>query len=144
MSGLDLAAQALSHAAAAGDEADVFVHAERSGLARFAGSEQHQPTLVEDEVVTVRVVRGDRVGVAVSNRTSDSALRDLAARAADAAERAHPDPDFPGLPEPASTPSVDGYDEATAALGPDEQARRAAAAIGAAAGFDAYGSSTAR
>jgi PmbA protein len=139
VSALEVAAQALRHAAAAADEAEAFVHAERSGLARFAGSEQHQPTLVEDTVVTVRAVRGNRVGVAVTNRTGDDGLRELAARAADAAGRAREDPDFPGLPAPAAPPEVGGYDEETAALGSDEQARLAAAAIGGTGDIEAFG-----
>ena len=140
MSGaLETARRALAHARARADEAEVSVHAERSGLARFAGSTQHQPTLVEDSVVTVRLARDGRVGIAVTNRTSEDGLRDAVARAADAAGRVRPDPDFPGLPEPADPPSVDGYDEETAALGPDEQARLAAAAIAATGDTPAYG-----
>ena len=127
------------HAAAAADEAERLVHSERSGLARFAGSTQHQPTLVDDTVVTLRAVRDGRVGVAVTNRTSDDGLREVAARAADAAERVREDPDFPGLAEPADPPQVDGYDEETAALGPDEQAQLAAAAIAATGDTPAYG-----
>jgi PmbA protein len=115
------------------------VHSEHSGLARFAASTQHQPTLIDDAVVTVRAVRDGRVGVAVTNRTSDEALRDLAARAADAAERVRADPDFPGLAAPADIPDVGGYDDDTAALGPDEQARLAAEAIAATTGSPAYG-----
>ncbi len=136
---LELAARALERAAAAADEAEVSVHSERSGLARFAGSTQHQPTLVDDTVVTVRAVRDGRVGVAVTNRTSDDGLRDVAARAVDAAERVRADPDFAGLPQPGTWPSTDGYDDETAALGPAEQARLAAAAIAATRDTPAYG-----
>jgi hypothetical protein len=85
------------------------------------------------------VVRDGRIGVAVTNRTSDDGLRELAARAADAAERVRVDPDFPGLPAPEEPVAVEGYDEATAALGPDEQARLAAAAIAATGDTPAYG-----
>jgi predicted Zn-dependent protease len=74
VSALDVAGRALEHAAAAADEAAVFVHSEHSGLARFAGSEQHQPTLLDDTVVTLRAVCDGRVGVAVTNRTSDEGL----------------------------------------------------------------------
>ena len=115
------------------------VHSERSGLARFAASEQHQPTLIEDTVVTVRAVRDGRVGVAVTNRTSDEGLRELSERAVDAADRMRVDPDFPGLPPRAEAPQVAGYDEETAELGPDEQARRAAEAIAATGATPAYG-----
>jgi predicted Zn-dependent protease len=130
---------ALAHVATVADQAEASVHSERSGLARFAGSTQHQPTLVDDRVVTVRVVRDGRVGVAVTNRTGDDGLRDVAARAADAADRVRADPDFPGLAEPTELPSVDGYDDETAGLGPDEQARLAAAAIAATGDTPAYG-----
>ena len=50
------------------------------------------------------------------------------------------DPDFPGLAAAGRRrPTVDGYDEETAALGPDEQARLAAAAIAATGDTPAYG-----
>ena len=137
MSALETAARAL--AAADGDDAEVFVQSERSGLARFAASVQHQPTLVEDEIATLRIVRDGRVGVAVSNRTSDDGLHALAARAREAANSAPTDPYFPGLAEPAELPEVEGYDAQTAALDPDDQARFAARAIDSAGSFPAYG-----
>jgi predicted Zn-dependent protease len=134
---LDVAQRALK--AAAGDECEVVVQSERSGLARFAGSVQHQPTLIEDTSVTLRIVRDGRVGVAVSNRIGDEGLRDLALRAGEAADSVRPEADFPGLATPADFPQVGGYDEETAALGPDDQARLAAAAIAATGDTGAYG-----
>jgi PmbA protein len=134
---LELAARALE--AAAGDDAEAFVQVERSGLARFAASVQHQPTLVENTVVTLRVVRDGRVGIAVTNRIGDDGLRDLAERAREAAESTRAEADFPGLPDPAPLPEVEGYDEETAALGADDQARLAAAAIAATGETPAYG-----
>lgn len=133
----ELAERALSFAQA--DEADVLVHSERSGLARFATSVQHQPTLIEDTNVALRVVRDGRVGVATSNRTSDEGLRALAERAAAVADSSPPDPEFPGLPVPSAVADVDGCDDETASLGPDDQARIAAAAIAAAGDSPAYG-----
>ena len=44
--GLDLAERAVK--AARGDEADVSVHVESSGFARYAASAVHQPTLIRD------------------------------------------------------------------------------------------------
>jgi PmbA protein len=139
VSAVEIAQRALEHAAAMADGAEALVHSERAGLARFATSRQHQPTLVEDINVTVRTVRDGRVGVAVTNRTSDDGLRAVAARAADAAGRMQIEPDFPGLADPQPPASVDGYDDETAALGPDEQARLAAAAIEATGDTPAYG-----
>ena len=136
MSALDLAEKALR--CAEGDETLALVQSERSGMARFAGSEVHQPTLIENETVELQVVRDGRLGIAVGNRTDDEGLRALAARAAEAAENAPADPDFPGLASPADPPGVEGYDEEAAALGADDQARLAAAAIDASE-LDLYG-----
>jgi PmbA protein len=124
---------------ASGREGEAVALAERSGLARFAGSEVHQPTLIDNVVVTLRVVQDSRAGVATTNRTDAEGLAQLARRAADAATSAPADPDFPGLASPADLPDVGGYDEATADLGPDDQARLASAAIDAAGDFPVYG-----
>jgi PmbA protein len=126
---LELGERALR--AAEGDEAEAFVNAERSGFARFAGREIHQPTLVDDVTVRLRVVRDGREGLAAGNRTDDESLRALARRAAAAADASPADPDFPGLAPPEPLPSVESSDEETAALGVDELARQAGAAIGA-------------
>ena len=136
MSALDLAEQALR--SADGDEALVVVQSERSGLARFAGSEVHQPTLVENDVVELQIVRDGRLGIASTNRTGDDGLRSLAARASEAADAVPENPDFPGLAPGAEPPAVEGYDEEAAALGAEDQARLAAAAIEASE-LDLYG-----
>jgi predicted Zn-dependent protease len=115
------------------------VQTERSGFARFAGSEVHQPTLIQNEAVFVRVAHGGRVGAAAGNRVDDESLRDLAARAAAAADASPEDPEFPGFPGPAEPPDVESCDDETAALGPDDQARLAAAAIEAAGDVPIYG-----
>jgi PmbA protein len=136
VSALDLAERALR--AAEGDEALAVVQSERSGMARFAGSEVHQPTLIENDVVELQIVRDGRLGVASANRTEDEGLRTLASRAAEAADSAPADPDFPGLAPPADPPAVEGYDEEAAALDAEDQARLAAAAIKASE-LDLYG-----
>jgi PmbA protein len=123
-------------AAAEADEAEAVVLAERSGFARFAASEVHQPTLVEDAAFILRIVRDGEVGIAATNDLGDEGLRRLARRAAESA--APHEESFPGLADPAPLPPASGYDEDTAALGPDDQATLAAAAIGAAA-LPAYG-----
>ena len=136
MSARELAERALQ--AAESDEALAVVQSERSGLARFARSEVHQPTLVENDVVELQIVRDGRLGIASANRTDDEGLRSLAARAAEAAESAPRDPDFPGLAPAAEPAAVEGYDEEAAALGAEDQARLAAAAIEASE-LDLYG-----
>ena len=136
MSALELAGRAIE--ATEGDEALALVQTERSGMARFAGSEVHQPTLIENEVVELQIVRDGRLGIASGNRTDDEGLRELAARAGEAADSAPADPDFAGLTPPAEPPAVEGFDEEAAALGAEDQARLAAAAIDA-SDLDLYG-----
>ena len=134
---LEVAEAALG--AADGDEAVALVHGERAGLARFAGREVHQPTLLADVVVHVRVVRDGRVGTAATNRTGADNLAELARRAAAAADAAPADPGFAGLAAPAPMPEVEACDEETAALEPAEQAELAAAAMRGAGDCDVYG-----
>jgi PmbA protein len=134
---LDLAERAVK--AAEGDEADVSVHVESSGFARFAASAVHQPTLIRDETVTFRVVRDGRIGCATTNRTDEEGLAAAARHAAEAADSAPVDPSFPGLQGPAPVPDVQGYDEATATWTPVDQAEAAAEAIAGAPGFGLYG-----
>jgi PmbA protein len=133
---LELAQRVLR--AAEGDEALAVVQSERSGMARFASSEVHQPTLIENQVVEVQIVRDGRLGIATSNRTDDDGLRALAARAGEAADSAPPDLDFPGLAPPVDPPAVEGFDEETASLDAEDQARLASAAIDASE-LDLYG-----
>ena len=120
-------------------EAEAVAHVEHSGLARFAGSEVHQPTLIENATVTLRVVHDTRLGVATTNRLDEAGLAELARRATDAAASAPADDTFPGLAPPVVLPSVEGFDDETAALRPDDQARLAAAAIDAGADVPVYG-----
>jgi len=121
---LELAERAV--AAAEGDAVEAVVQAERSGFARFAGSEVHQPTLIENESVFIRVIRGQRAGEAAGNRVDEEGLRELAARAEEAADASPDDPDLPTRAGASELPNVAGNDDETAALGPDDQARLAA------------------
>jgi PmbA protein len=109
--------------------AEAVVQRERSGLARFAASEVHQPTLVESTVVHLRIADGGKVGSAETTRVDDDALRELVRRACDAAA---PERDFAGFATPAHLPDVDGWDEQTAQLAAEEQAQLAASAFDAA------------
>ncbi len=132
MSGGGLDARALAEAvlAAAGEEAaEALVRTERSGFARFAASEIHQPTLVADTTIQLRVLRGQRSGTASTNRLDEAGIADLARRAREAAESATPDDELPPLAPPAAAPAIEGWDEATATLDGDGQARLALAAI---------------
>jgi PmbA protein len=134
---LDLAEEALR--ATEGDEAEALVHGERSGVARFAGSVVHQPTLIDNAVVRLRVVRDGKLGWASTNRVDPEGLAEVARRAAEAADSARPDPDFPGLAPPSEYAQVGGYDDETAALEAEDQARLASTAIEAVPDLELYG-----
>jgi PmbA protein len=134
---LDVAEAALGHVA--GDEAEVIVHRERSGLARFAASAIHQPTLIDDVLVQLTVLRDGRAGVAITNRIDDDGLAELTRRAGEAAASASRDDALPPPAQPSEYPPVEGFDEETASLDPAEQASLAARAIAAANGIGAYG-----
>ena len=117
---LEIAERALEHAS---DDAEVYVGVEHSGFARYAGSEVHQPTLIDDTSVQLRVVRGQRSAIATTNRTDDAGLAELAGRAAELVAVASEDPDVVPPASPAEHPEPGGYDEETAKLGPEGQAR---------------------
>jgi predicted Zn-dependent protease len=134
---LEVAERALEHVS--GVEAEVFVGAERSGFARYAASEIHQPTLVENTRVELRLVHDRTAGLASTNRTDDAGLAELARRAAGVLASASEDPDLPPVAPQADFPEVEGFDEATAELDAGSQARLAAAAIAAAGDIDLYG-----
>lgn len=148
VAGVDALALAQEVLAAAGEEqAEAVVHVETSGLARFAASEIHQPTLIENVTLQLRVLRGRpgdlRAGTASTNRLDEAGIRNLVARARDAAASASPDPDLPPLAPPAAAPAVEGWDDATAALDGAAQARLALAAIDATSpGLGLHGSFT--
>jgi len=135
--GLEIAERALSFATV--DDAEALVMAERSGFARFAAGEVHQPTLIDNALVQLHLIREGRSAVASTNRTDDEGLAEVARRAADALDYASPNPELAPLAPPADYSAVEGYDEQTAALGADDQARLAEAAIGASDGFGLYG-----
>jgi predicted Zn-dependent protease len=76
---LAIAEIVLRHAEEAGaTEAEVLVDAEDAALTRFANSEIHQNVAEASVRVSLRFVRGKRVGVATTGRTDADALRRLA------------------------------------------------------------------
>ena len=132
MTALVLAERALSFVTEG--EAEVYAGTESWGFARYAGSEIHQPTLVDNAGVQLRVISGRRSGVATTNRTDDKGLAELARRAADVVANASDDPELVPPAPPVELPDAEGYDEETAALGAAGQARLAGAACAEAAG----------
>jgi PmbA protein len=139
-----LAERAVGLAVDAGaGQAEALVVRTRDALSRFANSEIHQSVAEDDTVVSLRVVDGQRVGVAAANRLDDVALADLVERAGRVA-RLQPEADEEvRLPAPAPVRLVGGaWAEGTAGAGPEMRAEAVAAIVRAAddAGVTAYGS----
>jgi PmbA protein len=100
----------------------LFMH-EWGGLTRFANSTIHQSTWREDTGLRVRVVAGNRVGVAGANDFSPEGARRAAESAREMALVSAPDPNFPGLAPKADVPQrPDAFDEATASTSPERRA----------------------
>ena len=108
--------------ASRGDQADVEIFAGDSALTRFANNYIHQNVEQSDVDVRVRVVIGQKIGVASTNETSDEALRRVAARAFELAEHQRENEDFRSLPRPQPVPHADAFVERTARCGPEERA----------------------
>jgi PmbA protein len=141
---LALAEDVLRLAVAEGaTEAEVLVAGGDEALTRFANSEIHQNVAESDVRVSLRFVRGRRIGVASSGRTDPDALRGLAETAGRIATIAEETPDWPGLPaaEPPE-PVVGAFALATADASPELRATGVRDVIAAAdaAGVGAFGS----
>ncbi|HZA60320.1 MAG TPA: TldD/PmbA family protein [Actinomycetota bacterium] len=108
----------------------LFVH-EWSGLTRFADSAIHQSTWQEDTGLRIRVVTGNRVGVASTNDFTKDGAAKAAHSALELAETAAPDPMFPGLAPAADVAERPGaYDEATAKMSPETRAESVETLVG--------------
>jgi PmbA protein len=149
VSAADLAAHALTFLPGV-DDAQATVEQERSLMLRYARSAPTQATEIDDTTVHLLALRDGHAGAATTNRTDDESLRATARRAlaaAEAAARAADGPgDHPGLPgpPPGDYPTHDGYDAATAAIdpAPGGAALRAAFAVAAETGLEAFGTWT--
>lgn len=141
---LALAERVLRYAATEGaTEAEVLVIADDAALTRFANSEIHQNVVEATVRISLRFVRGKRVGAAATGRDDDGALRWLAETASRIATLVDETPDFAGLPEPEPiAPLTGAYATRTAEASPELRADgvRAVVAAADAAGVTAYGS----
>ncbi|OLC58269.1 MAG: hypothetical protein AUH85_00990 [Chloroflexi bacterium 13_1_40CM_4_68_4] len=110
-------------AAASGDEVEVLVLSRDLGLTRFANSEIHQNMRIASADVRVRVVRDKRVATVWTNRLEDEGVERAARDASEKALVSPENPEWGGLPGPASYPRVDVFDDETAATTPERRAR---------------------
>jgi PmbA protein len=112
------------------DGVEVLLMHEWGGLTRFAGSEIHQSTFRENTALSVRVVSGDRIGVAATNECTPHGALAAARSAKEMAEVVGPDPSWPGLAPKADLPEVDRYFDDTATASPELRAQGVASLVG--------------
>jgi predicted Zn-dependent protease len=123
------------------DEADLWVHRRRAAVTRYSHSSIHQNALSDETHVHARAIVGSAVGATSGNSLELDALRDLLARAAELARLQAPNADWPGLAARTRYARPVAFDRATAAIGPEIQARAIGRICDAAtaAGFRAAG-----
>jgi PmbA protein len=115
-------------------EAEALYLARDAALTRFAASRIHQNVSEHDASLRVRVVDGDRSGVASTNRLDDQGIAEVVARATEICRRSAPNPDPTPLAEAAAGGGESdlGFVAATADAEPDRRAEGARAVIAAA------------
>src|SRR5436309_13499251 len=96
--------------ASSADETEVLGFEQNESLTRFANNCVHQNVTERNVQITVRAVIGTKVGIAVSNDIRPDSLRQLAARAHEAARLQPENPEFKGLPAPQPVSDVDAFD----------------------------------
>ena len=139
---LDLLERVLGNAG--GRRAEALYLGQDSALTRFANNQIHQNVREHDASLQVRVLEGESVGVAATNRLDDGGIADVIARATALAQRSAPNPRATVLPEPDGRehdPEL-GYVAATAEAGAELRAQgaRAVIAAGEAKGLETAGS----
>ena len=115
------------------DEVEVLISGSTSGVTRYASSQIIQNTVRNEIRAGVRVVVGDRSAVAGTNQLDSAHMREVAARAVEAARASVPDADFPGLPRPEEVGQPERvlrWDEATVAADPRRRASAVAEILG--------------
>ncbi|HEX6179050.1 MAG TPA: TldD/PmbA family protein [Thermoanaerobaculia bacterium] len=110
-------------AASGADEADAALVATDRNISRFANSNLHQNMSESAAELTLRVVIGGATGVASTTVFDDEEIARIAELAREAARHARPLPSFQGLYSGSDgIPSLDTFDEATAAIAPAAKA----------------------
>jgi len=123
------------------DQTEVLVMAQHSYLTRFANNYIHQNMAEEDISINVRVVFGQRVGVASTNEFTPEAVLRTVREAAEIARLQPANPRFRSLPRPGVITGRAKFSEVTHGVSPEERADRARLIIDKAkkAGLEAAG-----
>ena len=108
-------------------EADFYLSSQEQELTRFAGNSIHQNVSHSNAQLHIRAVTGKRLGRAVTNDLSDEGIAKAVGQAERNASLMPEDPDFLGLPDPASQAApavaIDSYDPSTASYSAEDRAQ---------------------
>ncbi len=104
------------------DQTEVLLSFQRRELTRFANSVIHQNTMEEDSTLTLRLVKGKKIGLATTNILDAESIAMAVKRASDIASLSPENNDFRTLPGPKAYAEVNAYFESTARATPEERA----------------------
>jgi predicted Zn-dependent protease len=105
------------------DQTEVVVLANDTYLTRFANSTIHQNVAETNTEVRIRVVLGQRLGIATTNNVESDPLVEALERALAVAGLQPENPDFQSLPGPMPISKVAGFNESTASYTPAQRAQ---------------------
>ena len=111
------------------DQTEIIVESVHQGISRYAGSQLHQTTVLDDLTVGVRAVIGQAVGQAVGNSLRPEDLAGLIEQATAVARIKEPNPEFVSLAEPESMKAVEGFDAETASMSAEGRAEAIGAIV---------------
>ena len=106
-----------------GTPAEATIFFNDGALTRFANNFIHQNVSERDAEITIRCFKGKQIGTATTNRSDEAGLDELVQRAQDNAKVSPEDPNYPGLPEPATYMRVAAWDQPTADYSPEKRAQ---------------------
>lgn len=106
-----------------GSPAEVTLQFNDASLTRFANNIIHQNVAERDAIVTLRYFIGKQIGTASTNRLDKAGLDELVEHARKNAKASPADPNYPGLPDPATYKRVAAWDPTTADYSPEKRAR---------------------
>lgn len=105
------------------NQAEVLLLVKDESLTRFANNAIHQNVSERNVTLIARVIMGNRIGTATTNRLEDADLDRVVARARLNASASPEDPNYPGLAEPAAYTPVAAHDKTTADYPPEARAK---------------------
>jgi PmbA protein len=111
-------------------EVEALFAAHRDALTRFANNTIHQNVAEQAQFVSVRVALDGKTARATTNRFDAESIQRAVDEATALARSVEPDPELLPMAEPAPVLEIPRFDAATAALSPEDRARRVREAIG--------------